>query len=172
MGSPVDIKRRFDAPGYPTLSEIALDLRWSWNHAADEVWKRLDPELWDSTHNPWFVLQTVSVDKLHSVSSDPDFQELVQELAEERRAAVETPGWFQQAHFGSLLKTVAYFRRSRKRSRRPAQDGQQPGRPGDRNRPAVSAGLFSPGDRCAGPSGGAISFQRPRTTASPASAAP
>ncbi len=28
------------------LIEIALNLRWSWNHAADELWSQLDPELW------------------------------------------------------------------------------------------------------------------------------
>jgi starch phosphorylase len=25
------------------LAEVALNLRWSWNHAADELWERLDP---------------------------------------------------------------------------------------------------------------------------------
>jgi len=42
------------------LAEVALNLRWSWNHSADQLWERLNPELWDLTHNPWFVLQTVS----------------------------------------------------------------------------------------------------------------
>ena len=27
------------------LFELALDLRWSWDHSADEVWRQLDPEL-------------------------------------------------------------------------------------------------------------------------------
>jgi hypothetical protein len=31
------------------LAEVALNLRWSWNHAADQLWERLDPELWDLT---------------------------------------------------------------------------------------------------------------------------
>ncbi|HVA16944.1 MAG TPA: DUF3417 domain-containing protein, partial [Candidatus Dormibacteraeota bacterium] len=35
------------------LTELALDLRWSFNHSADKLWERLDPELWDLTHNPW-----------------------------------------------------------------------------------------------------------------------
>ena len=30
------------------LNRLALDLSWSWDHSADEVWKRLDPELWES----------------------------------------------------------------------------------------------------------------------------
>jgi hypothetical protein len=52
-----------------SLAELALDLRWSWNHGADEVWRRLDPTLWALTQNPWVVLQTVSRDKLERVTS-------------------------------------------------------------------------------------------------------
>jgi hypothetical protein len=48
--------------GFDSLAELALDMHWSWNHATDEVWRQLDPELWDTTHNPWVVLQTVSRD--------------------------------------------------------------------------------------------------------------
>ena len=27
------------------LTELALDLRWSWNHSTDELWAEMDPEL-------------------------------------------------------------------------------------------------------------------------------
>lgn len=50
--------------GFDSLAELALDMRWSWNHAADELWRQLDPALWDLTHNPWVVLQTVSPNQL------------------------------------------------------------------------------------------------------------
>ena len=56
-----------DVEGYDSLAELALDLRWSWNHATDEVWRQLDPELWETTQNPWVVLQTVSWDQLERV---------------------------------------------------------------------------------------------------------
>jgi starch phosphorylase len=39
-------------------------MRWSFNHAADAIWRELDPVLWSLTHNPWFVLQTVSRERL------------------------------------------------------------------------------------------------------------
>ena len=39
--------------GFDSLAELALNLRWSWNHATDEVWRQLDPKLWEITHNPW-----------------------------------------------------------------------------------------------------------------------
>ena len=54
---------RMDVEGFDSLAELALDMRWSWNHATDEVWRQLDPELWELTQNPWVVLQTVSRDR-------------------------------------------------------------------------------------------------------------
>ena len=33
--------------GMDELIELALDLRWSWDHGADEIWRPLAPELWD-----------------------------------------------------------------------------------------------------------------------------
>src|SRR5271157_3949240 len=56
-----------EVEGFDSLAELALDMRWSWNHCADELWRRLDPALWDLTQNPWVVLQTVSRDQLERV---------------------------------------------------------------------------------------------------------
>ena len=50
--------------GMNELLELALDLRWSWDHSADEIWRPLAPELWDLTRNPWVILQSVAPDKL------------------------------------------------------------------------------------------------------------
>jgi Protein of unknown function (DUF3417) len=35
--------------GIEALTEIALNLRWSWNRSPDELWAALDPELWAVT---------------------------------------------------------------------------------------------------------------------------
>ena len=91
------------------LEKLALDLRWSWKHSADPLWRGLDAELWDLTHNPWVILQTVSREKLQAVTGDPKVRQFLQELLEEQRSAVESPRWFQTAHPGAKLSTVAYF---------------------------------------------------------------
>jgi starch phosphorylase len=98
-----------DVEGFDALAELALDMRWSWNHAADALWRHLDPELWDLTHNPWILLQTVSRDRLEQLAADPDFRRDVDELLQARRQAVESPAWFQQAYPDSPLTCVAYF---------------------------------------------------------------
>ncbi len=101
--------RPLDAGISDALTELALDLRWSFNHAADQLWKQLDHELWDLTHNPWVLLQTVSREKLQTVTSDPGFQGLVADLRREKTRIEESEEWFQTAHPRSGVSTVAYF---------------------------------------------------------------
>jgi starch phosphorylase len=98
-----------DVGGFDSLAELALDMRWSWNHATDEVWRELDPALWEFTENPWVVLQTVSRDKLQRVSADPAFRKKVRALVQTRRQAAKAPAWFQRDHPQSPLTRVAYF---------------------------------------------------------------
>jgi glycogen phosphorylase len=98
-----------DVREFDGLAELALDLRSSWNHATDHVWRQLDPVLWELTHNPWVVLQTVSREKLPRVLAEPAFRKSVDGLVQARRDAAQAPAWFQQTHPQSALSCVAYF---------------------------------------------------------------
>jgi glycogen phosphorylase len=96
-------------PQYDGMVELALNLRWSWHHSSDELWGKMNPELWELTQNPWAVLQTVSEKRLSEVCADPSFARRVDELLREKRESVQKPTWFQTAHPGSPLGLVAYF---------------------------------------------------------------
>ena len=98
-----------DAEGFDALAELALDTRSSWNHATDRIWRQLDPVLWEITHNPWAVLQTVSRETLRRDFADPAFRKIVDDLVQARRETVAAPAWFQQTHPQSPLNCVAYF---------------------------------------------------------------
>ena len=91
------------------LRELALDLRWSWNHAADNLWGQLDPELWELTRNPWVMLQTVSQEKLEGLQSDAAFTGLLETLRREGEARRERQRWFQESWPDSKLRAIAYF---------------------------------------------------------------
>jgi len=95
--------------GFESLAGLALDLRSSWNHATDMIWKRIDPELWDLTRNPWVVLQAASHDRIERLLADPEFRVNVAELVEARRKSAEAPAWYQGAHQEVALSGVAYF---------------------------------------------------------------
>ena len=95
--------------GFDSLAELALDLRWSWNHATDSVWKALDPTLWELTQNPWVVLQTVSRNQIERVLADPAFRKNIDELLQAKHHAAGTSAWFQQKYPQAPLTCVAYF---------------------------------------------------------------
>ena len=85
-----------DVEGVDSLAELALDMRWSWNHATDEVWRQLDPALWEFTQNPWVVLQTVSRDKLQRVLADPAFRKHVDDLVQPNGTRPRRPRGFSK----------------------------------------------------------------------------
>src|ERR1022692_2570629 len=98
-----------EVEGFDSLAELALDMRWSWNHATDKVWRQLDPALWDLTQNPWVVLQTVARDQLERVLADAAYRKNVDDLLRAKNHAAKTPAWFQQHHPQAPLTCVAYF---------------------------------------------------------------
>ncbi|HXO75577.1 MAG TPA: alpha-glucan family phosphorylase, partial [Puia sp.] len=95
--------------GFDALASLALDMRWSWNHTADELWQQLDPALWEQSHNPWLILQTVSGDQLQRQLSSPSFREKLNTLVREQEEEDMEDSWLKLTHPGAALKTVAYF---------------------------------------------------------------
>jgi starch phosphorylase len=95
--------------GVDALAELALNLHWSWNHASDELWRRLDNDLWEATRNPWVILQTVSRDKIQAALAEPKFHQRLDELVLQNKQSYSSDAWFQKNHPKSLLTSTAYF---------------------------------------------------------------
>lgn len=109
VSSPVYTFFPTEVEGFDVLAELALDMYLYWNHSADEIWKQLDPDLWELTYNPWVVLQTISRDQLKRTLADPDFRKRLDDLLLAKRQEEESPAWFKQRHAQSSLSSVAYF---------------------------------------------------------------
>ncbi|MBV9569762.1 MAG: alpha-glucan family phosphorylase [Alphaproteobacteria bacterium] len=95
--------------GLSDLRDLALDLRWTWNHETDTLWKDIDPALWERSRNPWSILQGVPPQVLQRLASDHAFREKLAEFVAARRRYLKHPGWFVSAHGTESLKGVAYF---------------------------------------------------------------
>lgn len=95
--------------GMESLVELALDLRWSWNHAADQLWRELDEVLWEATGNPWIILQTISRNQLEEKLTNADFRLRLEALMQDRKHSLAASTWFERAHPASALSSVAYF---------------------------------------------------------------
>ena len=108
-GNPIYSFMPVEVEGFDSLAELALDMRWSWSHYGDKVWRQLDPELWELTQNPWVVLQTVSREKLENLLANTEFRREVDELLELKGRKSAAPAWFQQSYPQAPLTCVAYF---------------------------------------------------------------
>jgi starch phosphorylase len=109
VSNPNEVTAPSNDEGINELAELALNLHWSWNHAADELWKRLDPQLWEATQNPWVILQTVSREKIEAALEEPEFRQRLDNLLHQNRESYSSDAWFQKKHASSALTSVAYF---------------------------------------------------------------
>ncbi len=82
------------------LLEIAHNLRWSWDHAAIELFRRLDRDLWETSgHNPVMMLGTVDQGALETAAADDSFLAHMKGVAETLKFYVSGEGnWYGRDH--------------------------------------------------------------------------
>ena len=61
-------------PGLAALEVLAMDLRWTWSHAGDELWKSIDRDAWERTENPYAILQSLGKDRLRELDQNAEFK--------------------------------------------------------------------------------------------------
>jgi glycogen phosphorylase len=96
-------------PELQILFEFSLDLRWTWSHAGDALWRYIDDDIWEKTRNPWMLLQNVQKERLEALLQDQTFQIKLTELKQERTEYYSQEGWFQCEYPKCDLGTIAYF---------------------------------------------------------------
>lgn len=91
------------------LTTLALDLRWNWHHGADVLWRAVDSELWESSENPWMILESVSSARLEELATDKAFLRMLQQQMDAREAHLQSTGWFHEQYANGLPAQIAYF---------------------------------------------------------------
>lgn len=91
------------------LHTLALDLRWCWNHASDELWRQINADIWNYSHNPVLVLQLTSDEHFAQLAVDKHFLALLNKLSDARQKYLQEPAWYQRQYPQSPLRCVAYF---------------------------------------------------------------
>ncbi|MGV8918833.1 MAG: alpha-glucan family phosphorylase [Pseudomonas sp.] len=92
-----------------TLRHLAFDQSIRWSSQNDDIWRSLDNELWELTHNPCLVLNAVSGQKIEALLGDDHFHARVMHIADSHRAMLAQPTWFEREHPEVALRQVAYF---------------------------------------------------------------
>ncbi len=98
-------------PQLARLGDLAGNLRWTWDHEAVDLFRRLDPERWEQTnHNPLLTIAGLDDAKLQTLADDRDY------LADLERASAgldaylaDAATWFAAKGVPVDGPRVAYF---------------------------------------------------------------
>jgi starch phosphorylase len=91
------------------LQELAFNLRWSWEHRTRDLFRWVDPQIWElSFHDPVRLLSLVGRQRLEQLAADPAFMGFLGDTNDDLRRYLEAPRWFQN-RAASPLRGVAYF---------------------------------------------------------------
>jgi glycogen phosphorylase len=103
------VRPSLPAPLRPLL-EIAHNLRWSWDHAAIELFRRLDRDLWETSgHNPVLLLGNIDQGALETAATDDSFLAHMKGVAETLQFYLTGEGnWYHREHSQEKL-VVSYF---------------------------------------------------------------
>lgn len=92
------------------LGEIAMNLWFSWNWEAVQLFIRLNPELWERCNqNPVLMLGSLSQEELEAAARDDSFVANVRRVHDHLVEYLKAPGWFREMHREEKEFLAAYF---------------------------------------------------------------
>ncbi len=93
------------------LLRIAHNLRWSWDHAAIDLFRRLDRDLWETCNrNPVLLLGSIDQSILEAAARDDSFLAHMNGVADKLASYVTGEGsWYRREHNKDGDMLVAYF---------------------------------------------------------------
>ncbi|MGH2703611.1 MAG: alpha-glucan family phosphorylase [Actinomycetota bacterium] len=90
------------------LVDLAFNLRWSWEDATQELFRRIDPAGWESLGDPVRLLGALPASRLEALVADEEFVAKLREVHAGLEDYLSAPSWFQ-GRGGTMLRSVAYF---------------------------------------------------------------
>lgn len=92
------------------LVSIAMNLRWSWDPRAVELFRWVDGDAWERAgHDPMKMLGLVPKPRLEQLTEDGPFLAFLASIDEDLRRYMDEPRWFQRGRPDTELHRVAYF---------------------------------------------------------------
>lgn len=93
------------------LKDLAYNLWWTWNHEACELFREIDPELWEQTDkNPVHMLQVIHPEKLSEKTSDSRFMEKYTDVINRfERYMARKDTWFALNFPDRMSERIIYF---------------------------------------------------------------
>jgi starch phosphorylase len=91
------------------LEDLADNLRWAWHPETRDVFRAIDPQLWDRVgDDPVGLLGEVSRERLQELANDPGYVDWVRRTRDDLRGYLHRDGWFQRQP-EDRPAAIAYF---------------------------------------------------------------
>ena len=92
------------------LRKLAYNLHFDWNVESKDLFRRLDPDLWESSHhNPVLMLGTISQSRLLEVVEDEGFLAQVDRAARQLEDYLQERTWYKKQRNQQKKECYAYF---------------------------------------------------------------
>jgi glycogen phosphorylase len=79
------------------LSELMLNLRWSWHPETADLFASIDPEAWEASgRDPVAMLSSLQPDRLAALAADPGFLSRLGAAADDLHDYLNGPRWYQR----------------------------------------------------------------------------
>lgn len=92
------------------LGVMAYNLWWAWHTPATEMFRNINPELWENSHhNPIAMISSLSPEDCERLLSDEIFIANMKNVYEEFQEYIALPRWFSKNHKNAGDMLVAYF---------------------------------------------------------------
>ncbi|TAE58518.1 MAG: glycosyltransferase family 1 protein [Nostocales cyanobacterium] len=92
------------------LRKLAYNLHFDWNVETKDLFRRLDPDLWESSHhNPVLMLGTISQGRLLEVVEDEGFLAQMDRAARQLEDYLQERSWYNKNRGNQQQECYAYF---------------------------------------------------------------
>ncbi len=97
--------------GLERLLDLAYNLRWSWHHETNALFRRLDSDLWVKTnYNPVWLLGQLDQQTLEDAANDTAFMANFKRVCDDFDAYIDAEDTWYRRKFGAADKPfIAYF---------------------------------------------------------------
>jgi starch phosphorylase len=90
------------------LGELALNLRWSWHPQSQDLFRSLEPTVWEAVgHDPVQLLGALGPDRLTALAEDSEVVSRVETAAADLRCYLSDDRWYQS--LSDVPAAIAYF---------------------------------------------------------------
>ena len=92
------------------LQKLAYNLHWDWNAESKALFRRLDSELWETTHhNPILMLGRINQERLTEVAGDEGFLAQMERVVRQLDNYLSERTWYRQNRQADGKECYAYF---------------------------------------------------------------